>query len=81
MAFSQQKENEGLWDTFVVKPGGVMPNGTIGILQWIAPSSFCIRLDELAAVMVNTAVNGSETRILLHGDLVRKGRALLKEKE
>jgi hypothetical protein len=60
IAFGQREENQGLWDTFVVKPGGVMPNDTNGILQCIAPSSFFLRLDELAAVMVDTAVNGSE---------------------
>lgn len=78
IAFGQQKENQGLWDTFVVKPGGVMPNDTNGILQCIAPSSFFLRADELAAVMVDTVANGSENRVLLHGDIVRKGRALLR---
>jgi hypothetical protein len=81
IAFGQREENQGLWDTFVVKSGGVMPNDTNGILQCIAPSSFFLRLDELAAVMVDTAVNGSENRVLLHGDIVRKGRALLRGKE
>jgi hypothetical protein len=55
LAFAQEEGNRERWETCVVKPGGVLAKGGwVGVvLPWVLGSGWTIRVDELAAVMVD----------------------------
>ena len=78
--FPAGEEIQGLWETFIVKPGGVLWKDSYitGLLGCVFGSNLSIRIDELAATMVDVAMNGSEDPILLNRDIVLKGRELLR---
>jgi hypothetical protein len=59
LAFAQEEGNRERWETCVVKPGGVLAKRWVGgVLPWVLGSGWAIRVDELAAVMVDVVVNG-----------------------
>ena len=80
-------------ETYVVRPGGVLANdrakktrtaGTTmttkltrsGLLGRLL-GKFSVRVDELAAVMVDLAVNGGNEQEVVNKVIVEKGRELL----
>ncbi|KAF2164725.1 hypothetical protein M409DRAFT_67822 [Zasmidium cellare ATCC 36951] len=72
-----QTQHPDHWQSFVARPAYV----TVGepILRFVMPGSY-IPVEELAAALVDTAVNGSETERLENVDLRRRGRAALATK-
>lgn len=65
-------------DTYVVKPGGVLPaRYGISILQCVlSPVLPVIRVDELAAVMVDLAEKGGQKQVVLNQAIVERRAAL-----
>ncbi len=80
MAFADQKQHDGAWTTFVVKPGWVCSKASYGVLSWILGSSYSIELDELAATMIDLALHGGEDQVLLNKTIAMKGNELLRKK-
>ncbi|KAK4502705.1 hypothetical protein PRZ48_006131 [Zasmidium cellare] len=72
-----QTQHPGHWQSFVARPAYV----TVGepMLRFVMPGSY-IPVEELAAALVDTAVNGSETERLENSDLRRRGKAALTAK-
>jgi hypothetical protein len=80
LAFAQELENRERWETCVVKPGAVVANKGWGsaVLPWVLGSNCGIRVDELAAVMIETAVNGSGDQVVLgNAEMIERGRELV----
>lgn len=75
LSFARQHRH--VFETFVVKPGSVLSkeNRMMSVIMGLSRS---VRVDELAAVLVNTALNGSETQTIEYDVLGPQGRALLK---
>lgn len=64
------------FSVYLLKPGGVLPrNG--GILQkYVFGDSLSIRIDELAATMVDLAVRGNDQRIFSNQGVIKYARGL-----
>jgi hypothetical protein len=61
LGFATKDETKGLWETLIVKSGFVIskdirsPRDCMG---WMMGSKVCLRVDELAAAMIDAALNG-----------------------
>ena len=75
-----------VWQTFIVKPGGIvsknpMSSGLLAIITSMGSvlgEGFSVRIDELAAFMTYLAVDGQgENSITENARLVRRGKELL----
>ena len=76
----KQKQREGAkWETYVVKPGGVLSKGSGALVTAIFGSSLAIRIEVLAKAMVEIATNGGTEGRIDHAALVRNGRAGLQQ--
>jgi hypothetical protein len=78
MAFPKEAGCENLWETLIVKPAGVLPKDSNGLLTCVMGSDLSIRVDELAASMIDTVLNGSMEQVQSNREMVTKGRKLLK---
>ena len=66
-------------ETYMVKPGGVLTKeDTLFTRMMVVNKSRCIRVNELAAAMMDTALNGGKIQIMENDVLVSRGRSLLK---
>jgi hypothetical protein len=81
LSFAKKKETKGLWETLIVKSGFVIskdvksPRDFIG---WMMGTKACIRVDELAAAMVDAALNGWKENTLVDVQAMGvKGREIL----
>ncbi|TVY34824.1 hypothetical protein LSUB1_G004715 [Lachnellula subtilissima] len=81
LSFADKEETEGLWETVIVKAPFVIekditsPRDAFG---WIMGNKRCIQVDELAAAMIDVALNGSKDDTLSDAEaLVALGRAVL----
>ncbi|RYP40158.1 hypothetical protein DL767_001873 [Monosporascus sp. MG133] len=69
-----------IWETFIVKPGGVATKKWIapGVIAAVLGENWCIRIEELGAFMTYLAINGEgEDSLIENARIVRKGRELL----
>lgn len=65
LSFPTNEETKGLWETLIVKPGYVLRAGTSKLLvDWVMGTKYTIRVDELAAVLVDAAMNGRKESTL-----------------
>jgi hypothetical protein len=64
----------GSFETYVTRPGGVLAKHRT-LLGRITPMS--LRVDELAAALIKTLLEGSEARIMENDDLKAAGRKSL----
>jgi hypothetical protein len=71
------KENEG-FEAVVIKCGYVMKKESPVPEVLVGLSRQAIRVDELAAAMIGTAINGNEADIIGNAELRRRGKKLLK---
>jgi hypothetical protein len=80
IGFPKQNDTEGLWETFIARPGSVQPkSGATGaILTYVLGTTLSIRIDELAIAMTDTVLNGTGSKIQSNPELLERGRALLK---
>ena len=78
--FPKQNDTEGLWETFIARPGSVQPkSGATGaILTYVLGTTLSIRVDELAIAMTDTVLNGTGSKIQSNPELLERGRPLLK---
>lgn len=81
LAFAMKPEIEGLWETLIVKAGFVIQKelrNPRDFLGWMLGSKSCIRVDELAANMIDAGSNGWKENTLQDNQLmVTRGRELL----
>jgi hypothetical protein len=78
MAIANQESHQGNWETYIVKPAMVLPL-TGGDLRWLAsPILGSVRVDELAAAMIDIVYRGSDEQIAHNASVVCRGREALK---
>lgn len=69
--------HKGLWSTFIVKPSKVLKKQN-SLIPWF---NFCamgfVKVDEMAAAMIDIARNGSEEQIAQNPEIVMRGRSVL----
>ncbi len=74
----EEKEGSNL-EVTITRPGGVVAKDTL-MPRLMVTATSSIKLDELAAVLINEAVAGAKgTRTMECDELRNKGRALLEE--
>jgi len=77
--FASQKQKT--FEAFLARPAAVLPRNT-AIREWMIktfiPGSKCVRLNHLAMVLVDIALNGSETQTIENGALEPRAMALLR---
>ena len=82
LGFAQDEGNEGLWETVIVKAGFVVSKegrSPRDIMGWVMGTTKSIRVDELAAAMIDVAINGSMEDTLQDCQaMVIRGREALK---
>jgi hypothetical protein len=78
IAFAEKTEiHNGLWSTFIVKPSMVLRKQN-SILPWFSCCAMgFVRVDELAAAMIDIARNGSEEQVAQNPEIVMRGRSVL----
>lgn len=64
---------------YLVKPGGVLPDGGAFIQKWITGDSLSITLSELGAAMVDLAVNGNDQKVFSNQELIGYGRSVIQQ--
>ena len=77
---SQKQNRDPEWDTFVVRPGGVLMKQW-GWITGIIGNSLFIQVDVLGRAMVATAINGDPEKRVFHAALVEKGQAELSKRK
>ncbi|KAH8597059.1 hypothetical protein B0O99DRAFT_740120 [Bisporella sp. PMI_857] len=76
LKFGQQNQNV---ETYVVKPAAFLEknaSGLLGFWSW----KFWLWTDEVAAVMVDLAVNGGSEQVVVNKVIMKRGRELLTKK-
>ncbi|KAI1099541.1 hypothetical protein F4804DRAFT_337150 [Jackrogersella minutella] len=78
LAFAEN--HAAVWETFIVKPGGVVTKNMVvlGPFAAMLGENWCVRIQELGAYMTYLAINGEgEDHLIENARIVRKGRELL----
>ncbi|KAI4246133.1 MAG: hypothetical protein L6R40_002085 [Gallowayella cf. fulva] len=75
-----QKQHEDALVTYVARPGGVLATNSF-FPSVLEPLAKAVTVDDLAAKMLDTAINGHETHILEVDVLRDEGRRLRKESQ
>ena len=79
LAFSgKQKKTNPSWKMDAVRPGGVLSKERGGFVTAVLGYLVWLRVDKLAAAMIETALNGTAERRLFNPMLVKKGKEVLK---
>jgi hypothetical protein len=82
LSFTKVEGTDGLWETVIIKAGFVISKdgrSPRDMMGWALGTAKSIRVDELAAAMINVAINGSKEDTLQDcHDLVMRGREALK---
>lgn len=83
LSFAEKEETNGLWETVIVKAPFVIKKDITSprdVFGWVMGSKSSIRVDELAAAMIDVAMNGSKDATLSDVEaLVALGRAALEK--
>lgn len=69
-----EQQNPGRWESYVMRPAAVVDKEPV----WSYVSSSWIFKEELAAAMVEAAVEGDSKRVLANAELRSKGQSALK---
>ncbi|KAK9357174.1 hypothetical protein V1504DRAFT_436988, partial [Lipomyces starkeyi] len=78
LEFGKQNQNV---ETYVVRPGGVLARGNRNALLGRLLGTLSVRVDVLAAAMVDLAVNGGSEQVVVNKAIVERGReSLAKQK-
>jgi len=78
IAMAQEKE-KAHFDSFVVRPAMVLAKGRGALMNLIRMLPYTVGLEEVAAVLVDLAIHGSEKTIWENGDVRSRGGELLKD--
>jgi hypothetical protein len=76
-----EREDPDTFAAFLAQAGSVIPKNSQALLVVAGltkPLYPYVMVDELAAAMIDVALNGGETQTLTNADLVFRGRSLLK---
>lgn len=68
-------QEQGKLEVYIVKPGAVFAKNA-GFWQWCVGDSVSVKIDELAAAMVDLVVRGNEGKVLLNREIAKRGRDL-----
>lgn len=71
------EEHEKLWQTLIVRPGGVLPKDTIAtsVLGLVIGMNWSVRVEELGAFLAHLAIYGSKDRNFFENeDILKKER-------
>ncbi|KIX94937.1 uncharacterized protein Z520_09247 [Fonsecaea multimorphosa CBS 102226] len=80
LAFSdEQKQNNQNWESYVVRPGGVLHKQTAGLNTATYGNRLVIGVSVLAVALIETALEGNPENKIFHGALVEKGRSALQK--
>jgi hypothetical protein len=81
LAFIKKDELKALWETLIVKAGFVIQKDIKSprdFMGWMMGSKACIKVDELAATMLDAALNGfKESALSDNKVMVTRGREVL----
>lgn len=80
--FAKDPATNGLWETIIARPGGVVKRGTMfGEAAALVggSSGWTIRSDELAVALIDAVMNGSEDQLLQPVALLNRGQQLIKK--
>ena len=80
LGFADAEQTKGLWETLIVKSGFVISDGSSprDMFGWMLGANKSIRVDELAAFMIDAAMNGREESTIQDNEaVVKKGREVL----
>jgi len=61
LCFASQELSKGLWETLIVKSGFVISKDIRSprdLMGWMLGTKACVRVDELAATMIDAALDG-----------------------
>lgn len=61
---------------YLVKPGGVLPQGGAIVQKWIFGDSLSITINELGATMIDLAVRGNEQKVFQNREIIKHARKL-----
>ncbi|KAH8647602.1 hypothetical protein BGZ60DRAFT_391177 [Tricladium varicosporioides] len=70
------KQNEKSFEAYIARPAGVRAKDGMN-LDCVVGTSYSIKVDELAASLIDAVVTGNEKRTWENKDLVTKGREVL----
>jgi hypothetical protein len=82
LAFAKKDELKSLWETLIVKASFVIQKNIKSprdFMGWMMGSKVCIKVDELAATMIDAALNGFKENTLSDKVMVTRGRELLEK--
>jgi hypothetical protein len=80
LGFAEAEETKGLWETLIVKSGFVISDSSSprDMFGWVLGANKSIRVDELAAFMIDAAMNGREESTIQDNEaMVNKGEEVL----
>ncbi len=81
LGFATKEETKGLWETLIVKSGFVISKeirSPRDFMGYMMGTKACVRVDELAATMIDAALNGWKENTLQDVPAMgAKGRELL----
>lgn len=81
LGFATNPETQGLWETLIVKAGFVIQKDLKSprdLMGWMLGAKACIRVDELAANMIDAGLNGwKENTLQDNSAMVTRGREIL----
>ncbi|KAL8380770.1 hypothetical protein RB595_005180 [Gaeumannomyces hyphopodioides] len=78
-AMKFMEEHDQLWQTLIVRPGGVLPKDTIAtsVLGLVIGKNWSVRVEEVGAFVAYLAIHGSKDRNFFENeDILKKGRQL-----
>ncbi|KAJ6591485.1 hypothetical protein DFH09DRAFT_974577 [Mycena vulgaris] len=78
IAFAKEKVHEGRWETYIVKPAMVLHTQGDLLKRMGGYLLGTVKVNELAAVMIEVVSNGNQEQILLNAEIVSRGKALVK---
>lgn len=82
MKYAHDPNSRGLWKTFILKPGGVLPAKTEAyfyhhVTKFMLGRHLSIWNDELAAVMLDLAVHEGSEPVLYNNVISEKAQKLV----
>lgn len=72
--FNIAGENAATFDTLIVRPGGIIPDDSRTIYNAVSYVIASVMVSDLAKVMIDLCIEGSDQKILENEDIVRRGQ-------
>ncbi|KAJ7446768.1 hypothetical protein FB451DRAFT_1148321 [Mycena latifolia] len=78
LAYAKEKVHEGRWETYIVKPAMVLHTEGDVLKRMGGCVLGTVKVNELAAVMIDVVRNGNKEQIIQNAEIVARGKALVK---